>query len=64
MNGFSLLVMAVVVGCIVMMTMGDAEKEDTLAASFVAKKGLTNVARVVFAIAAFLVFLRATSWMV
>jgi hypothetical protein len=63
-NGFFLLVIAAVVGCIVMMTMGDAEKEDTLTASFVAKKGLSNAARVVFAIAAFLVFLWATSWMV
>ena len=54
MNGFFLLVIAAVVGCIVMMTMGDAEKEDTLTASFVAKKGLSNAARVVFAIAAFL----------
>jgi hypothetical protein len=47
-----------------MMTLGDAEKEDAVTASFVAKKGFTNAARVVFAIVAFLVFLWATSWMV
>jgi hypothetical protein len=47
-----------------MMTKGDAEKADTLTASFVAKRGFTNSARVVFVIAAFLVFLWATSWMV
>jgi hypothetical protein len=63
-NGFFVLVIAVLIGCVVMMTKGDAEKADTLTPSFVAKRGFTNSARVVFVIAAFFVFLWATSWMV